>query len=113
MKPECIFMKTPSAILTAALVLFSFSNLVAADADNTSRNKVDKTGATKTPFDQSNESADIKLVASIRQLVVKDGNLSATAKNCKIITSGGRVSLRGPAAGKDKVENLLEVKAGK
>lgn len=100
-----------------------------SDADNTDRNKQDQSGKTKTPTDQSNDPADIKLVATIRKMVVGDKSLSATAKNCKIITAGGMVTLRGPvttaeekaaienhaamSAGKDKVDNQLEVKAAK
>lgn len=79
-------------------------------------------------MDQSNATEDLNLVATIRKMVIKDSTLSATAKNCKIITSGGRVTLRGPvnnaqekstieshataSAGKGKVDNQLEVKTG-
>lgn len=116
--------------ITLALVL----SCAAADeatkpADNTARNKQDQDGQTKTPTDQSNAPEDIKLVAKIRKMVVGDKSLTATAKNCKIITNGGRVTLRGPvataqekttieahaamSAGKEKVDNQLEVKAEK
>ncbi len=124
-------MKTPHLTLTAALFALTISFAVAEDkkADNTDRNKQDKSGQTKTPMDQSNKPEDIKLVAAIRKMVVDDKSLSATAKNCKIITAGGLVTLRGPvttaeekttieahammAAGKDKVDSQLEVKAAK
>ena len=59
--------------------------------------------------------------------MVQNKSLTMTAKNVKIITAGGHVTLRGPvktaeekkkiedlamaAAGKDKVTNELEVKA--
>ena len=58
---------------------------------------------------------------------MKDKSLTMTAKNVKIITAGGQVTLRGPvssaeekmkieklaktAAGEKKVDNQLEVKA--
>ena len=124
-------MNTPQLTLTAALLALTLSCAVAEDkkADNTDRNKQDKSGETKTPMDQSNKPEDIKLVAAIRKMVVYDKSLSATAKNCKIITAGGLVTLRGPvktaeekttieahammAAGKDKVDSQLEVKAAK
>lgn len=124
-------MKPKQFTFTAALLALTLSCALAeekkGDADNTDRNKQDQSGKTKTPMDQSNDPADIKLVATIRKMVVDDKSLSATAKNCKIITNGGRVTLRGPVntaeekatvethatmtAGKDKVENQLEVKA--
>jgi osmotically-inducible protein OsmY len=96
------------------------------DADNTGKNSRDKSGETKTPMDQSNAPEDLKLVKDIRQAVVKDRSLTTTAKNVKIITAGGRVTLRGPVdntqekekieqiavsvAGTSKVDNQLEVK---
>jgi len=61
--------------------------------------------------------------------VVKDSSLSAVAKNVKIVTANGTVTLRGPvetdaertkivelaqsAAGNAKIDNQLEVKASK
>jgi osmotically-inducible protein OsmY len=126
-------MKTKRLSFLTALFAATLSCAVAqekkeTDADNTDRNKKDQPGKSTTPFDQSNSAEDIKLVATIRQLVVKDDSLSATAKNCKIITSHGQVMLRGPvnntqekstieahatkAAGEGKVESQLEVKAG-
>lgn len=126
-------MKTKPLTITTAILalLLSCGNAEdkKPDADNTNRNKQDQDGKTKTPMDQSNAPEDIKLVAKIRKMVVDDKSLSATAKNCKIITNGGRVTLRGPvntaeekatiqahavmSAGKDKVENQIEVKASK
>ena len=126
-------MKTKYLTLTAAILSFTLSCATAEEkkpnADNTKRNKQDQAGKTKTPMDQSNAPEDIKLVATIRKMVVDDKSLSATAKNCKIITNGGRVTLRGPvntpeekatieahaamSTSKDKVENQLEVKASK
>lgn len=98
-----------------------------ANADNTDRNKQDRSGETKTAGDQSNSPEDLKITQSIRQAVVKDKSLTMTAKNVKIITAGGQVTLRGPvntaeekskieslakaAAGEAKVDNQLEVKA--
>lgn len=126
-------MKITSTNYAAALVALTIACATAEEkksaADNTDRNKQDQSGKTKTPMDQSNDPADIKLVATIRKMVVGDKSLSATAKNCKIITAGGMVTLRGPvntaeekttveahaamAAGKDKVDSQLEVKAAK
>jgi len=96
-------------------------------ADNSEKNKRDRAGETKTPVDQSNSPEDLKITQSIRQAVVKDKGLTMTAKNVKIITAGGVVTLRGPvnsaeektkieqlakaAAGEAKVDNQLEVKA--
>ena len=98
-------------------------------ADNTKKNQRDRFGETKTSGDQSNSSQDVKITAAIRRAVVRDHSLSMTAKNVKIITSNGMVTLRGPvntaeektkieqlaqsAAGNAKIDNKLEVKASK
>jgi hyperosmotically inducible periplasmic protein len=98
-------------------------------ADNTKKNQRDRSGETKTSGDQSNSSEDVKITAAIRRAVVGDHSLSMTAKNVKIITANGMVTLRGPvksdaekakivelaqsAAGNAKIDNQLEVKASK
>ena len=113
------------------LSLFTLSALAqdTPAADNTSKNQRDRSGETRTSGDQSNSSEDVKITAAIRSAVVKDDSLSATAKNVKIITADGTVTLRGPvkneaektkiaelaqsAAGNAKIDNQLEVKASK
>jgi len=66
------------------------------DADNSRVNKRDKNDASLTPMDQGGSEADRKMTQQIRQEVMKDKSLSFTAKNVKIITINGRVTLRGP-----------------
>jgi len=94
--------------------------------DNTAINARDRSGETQTSGDQSNSSADLKTTQAIRQALMKDGELSMTAKNIKIVTANGQVTLRGPvktaqekskidqlarsAASGAKIENQLEVK---
>jgi osmotically-inducible protein OsmY len=98
-------------------------------ADNTKRNSAEQNKSTDTAEEQSNSKDDLALTQKIRQEVVKDGSLSMNAKNIKIIVRDGKVMLRGPVdsqqekdaiaakageiAGKDKVDNQLEVKAEK
>ena len=100
-----------------------------AEPDNTATNQRDHSGETRTSGDQSNSSANFKTTQAIRQALMKDGGLSMTAKNIKIITASGQVTLRGPvktaeekaridqlvksAAGGAKIDNQLEVKGSK
>jgi len=65
------------------------------NADNTRTNDRDRHGAV-TPMDQGGSEAERKITAMIRKAVVADKSLSFTAKNVKIITIGGKVTLRGP-----------------
>jgi len=127
------YLPAKSLLSLAAIAALSVTALAADDAkagaDNSKKNERDRGGQTKTAGDQSNSPEDLKVTQSIRQAVVKDSALSLTAKNVKIITAGGVVTLRGPvnsteekakiehvakaSAGSMKVDNQLEVKAAK
>ena len=79
--------------------------------DNTAVNERDRSGETQTSGDQSNSSADLKITQTIRQALMKDSELSTTAKNVKIITNNGQVTLRGPvktAQEKAKIDQLAK-----
>ena len=83
--------------------------------DNTAINERDRSSETKTSGDQSNSSADLKTTQAIRQALMKDGELSTTAKNIKVITANGHVTLRGPvktAQEKSKIDQLAKSAAG-
>jgi hyperosmotically inducible periplasmic protein len=78
-----------------------------------------------TPLDQSSSESDRNMTRLIRQAVGADRSLSFSAKNVKIITLDGKVTLRGAVktdderirvaaaarkvAGDAQVENFLEV----
>jgi len=65
--------------------------------DNTARNARDLDDATLTAGDQGKSLADRELTQKIRKALVIDANgYSLTAKNIKIITLEGKVTLRGP-----------------
>ena len=90
--------------------------------DNTRRNREQAT----TAENQSEAPSDRELTRRIRSALVDDGRLSSAAKNVKVITANGRVTLRGPVnthqekqsvgaiaeklAGKNNVANELEPK---
>lgn len=96
-----------------------------ADRDNSRANQRDRSGKSLTPIDQGGNEADRKITQQIRQAIVGDESLSFNAKNIKIITTRGKVTLRGPVksdtersaidaiakqiAGATNVENLVEV----
>jgi hyperosmotically inducible periplasmic protein len=101
-------------------------NPVARAPDNTATNKRDSDGKTLTPMDQKENATDLKITQQIRQAVMANDSLSFTAKNAKIITINGNVTLRGPVNSTDEraaieaaarrvpgilsVDNQLEVK---
>ena len=102
----------------ACLSAFSLAALAGnekAKPDNTATSERDRSGGTKTSGDQSNSSADSKTTQAIRQALMKDGELSMTAKNIKVITANGHVTLRGPvktAREKAKIDQLAKSSAG-
>ena len=65
-------------------------------ADNSVQNERDRNHSTLTPMDQSNKPEDLDLSRRIRSALVKDHSLSTEAKNIKIITADGAITLRGP-----------------
>jgi hyperosmotically inducible periplasmic protein len=66
------------------------------DADNSRVNQRDRSSDALTPMDQGTSEADRHTTQQIRQAVMRDKTLSFTAKNVKIITINGKVTLRGP-----------------
>jgi hyperosmotically inducible periplasmic protein len=96
------------------------------DADNTARNARDRDDRTLTPVNQGNSQADIDTTAQIRKDIIATKDLSIDARNVKVITLDGHVTLRGPVntaeekrvigeiaeriAPSGKVNNQLEVK---
>lgn len=66
------------------------------DADNSRVNTRDRSSAALTPMDQGGSESDRKITQQIRQALMKNKSLSFTAKNVKIITINGKVTLRGP-----------------
>ena len=99
------------------------------EADNTGKNVRDRAPDALTPGDQGSSKEDVEITRNIRKAVMDKGELSITAQNIKIITSNGKVTLRGPVnsaeeqqaigtiaqgvAGVTSVDNQLEVKTNK
>jgi len=95
------------------------------DADNTAKNVRDRDDRTATPMDQGGSEGDRTITAEIRKQITDNDALSMNAKNVKVITQDGVVTLRGPvksteekttvagiarkAAGVKRVDDQLEV----
>ena len=105
-------------LVLACLSTVSVAAMAADDKtkpDNTAINERDRSRETQTSGDQSNSSADLKTTQAIRQALMKDSELSTTAKNIKIITNNAQVTLRGPvrnAQEKAKIDQLARSAAG-
>ena len=127
-------MRTSALAFSASLLAVTF--LVSAGpcfaqgdvkpvTDNTALNQRDRGQRTLTPIDQPNNPADLNITREIRRSVVSDQQLSTNARNIKIITIDGAVTLRGTVnseqekadiqakaarlAGIDRVNDQLEI----
>jgi osmotically-inducible protein OsmY len=96
------------------------------EADNSKMNMRDRADSAVTPMTQSNDPADIKLLAAVRRAIVDDKSLSTKAHNVKVMVANGVVTLRGPVdnakekvkvaalvadvSGVSRVDNQLDVK---
>lgn len=81
-----------------------------AKPDNTAVNERDRDTSRPTPVNQSESAEDIRITAEIRKAVLSISGLSVNGQNVKIITAGGRVTLRGPVAS-DSERTAIEDKA--
>lgn len=83
-------------------------------ADNAKKNKEESKGVTA---DQQKENkSDRETTRQIRRAVVKDKSLSIRAHNVKIVTTGGKVTLKGPVkteTEKTTIEKIAEGIVGK
>lgn len=112
------FLALVALALVAALGLWRVATpqaCAAADADSTERNVRDRGGNTPTPMDQGGSKADIAITQEIRKAVVAKDDFSTNAKNVKIITVDGVVTLRGPVKTsneKTTIANIAQQTAG-
>ena len=79
------------------------------DADDSGRNVRDRNGDTRTPTDQGGSTSDRTITQDIRRAVVGDDALSVNAKNVKIITIDGVVTLRGPVKSPDEKTKIAGI----
>lgn len=95
-----------------------------AEPDDTGRNVRDRDDATLTPLDQGTSEADVERTRQIRSAITSNDAMSMQARNVKVITREGVVTLRGPVAtaeesaaietiarqsGATRVDNQLEI----
>ena len=112
-------MKTILVLLFSTLLVVACSknrsdnkqvSQTAVEPDNSGRNVRDRDDQNKTTGYQSENEADRTITQNIRRAVTADDSLSTNAKNVKIITNNGTVTLRGPVKSeKEKAE--IEAKA--
>jgi len=104
-------MKVKGRLISVALactLIFSLSLFARQAPDNTKNNQRDRTQPTADQ--QKGTETDIKNTREIRRAITQDKNLSTYAKNIKIVTQNGNVTLRGPVRSEED-KKAIEAKA--
>lgn len=82
----------------------------AIELDNSGRTVDDRNEGRKTAEDQSENETDRAITRKLRDALIAEETLSINAKNVKIITEDGMVTLRGPVKNEQE-KNAVEAKA--
>jgi hyperosmotically inducible protein len=99
----CAFALTPSIFAQAPTGQ-------SVPADNTKTNQRDRNTGTPTADQQKGSRSDAEITSEIRRSITGDKSLSTYAKNVKVITKGGNVTLRGPVRSEEE-RKAIETKA--
>ncbi len=75
-------------------------------ADNTKTNQRDMANGSPTADQQTMSASDVAITKKIRMAIHKDSALSIYAHNVKIITQGGKVTLKGPVRSEDEKSKI-------
>lgn len=103
-------------VVVFAIVNVGICGYAAQDAANSEKNKVQIQNNELDARDQGSSPGDVAVTRKIRQDVVAEKSFSSSAKNVKIITRSGHVTLKGPvksATEKDSIEAIALKVAGK
>lgn len=94
------------ALFTA--VLLSSMSFAETNNDNTETNKRDASAAELTADQQKANGNDMEITRLIREDLMKKSDLSTYARNVKIITMNGKVTVKGPVRSKNEVNSILK-----
>jgi sporulation protein YlmC with PRC-barrel domain len=97
------------AIYRAFRVEPYFTTNAVTDADAVANTIPRRDNSNLTPLDQGNSKADLDTTAQIRQEIMAGKNMSMNAKNVKVITIAGHVTLRGPVNTADEKRLIGEI----
>jgi len=78
--------------------------------DNTKVNKGDGDQGRPTADQQKNNRSDTEITRDVRHAITSDKALSTYAKNVKVVTQNGNVTLRGPVHSEEE-KSAIEAKA--
>lgn len=80
--------------------------------DNTKVNQRDRAAGEATADQQKNNHSDLELTKSVRRSIMDDKALSTYAHNVKVISQGGKVTLKGPVKSAEEKSAIVSKAAG-
>jgi osmotically-inducible protein OsmY len=101
--------------LQIGIIALFAATLGFSQADNTKMNKRDGTGKEMTAERQMENKSDLEITRKIRKSLIDDKSLSTYAKNVKVISRNGKVTLKGPVNSEEeklKIDGLAKAAAG-
>lgn len=98
--------------VTTAILILSVGSQATMNSDNTKINKRDQQSNEFTADDQGASKQDTEITREIRRAFMKEKSLSTYAKNIKIITKSGEVTLKGPVRSIDEQKILVRKAQG-
>lgn len=107
--------KNKKFIVFLTMMFLNGSLLAVTASDNSKVNEQIEANKELNSQDQGSSEEDIRLTQKIRQDVIKQDVFSTEAKNIKIITIGGKVTLKGPVKSmdeKNRIQNIAVKRAG-
>lgn len=110
MKSIIVFLFSMALIIGCSKNQSEDKQVAQTEPDNSGRNVRDRNDQSKTSGDLSENETDRTITQNIRQAVTGDDSLSTNAKNVKIVTNDGIVTLRGPVKS-EKEKAQIESKA--
>jgi hyperosmotically inducible periplasmic protein len=75
-------------------------------ADNTKTNQRDRDSSSPTADQQKMDPTDREITKKIRSAIHQDKSLSVYAHNIKVITQGGKVTLKGPVRSEEEKTSI-------
>lgn len=98
---------------TVMAKLRDYSDTIRSDSDTISKSDANAIAnpedVTPTAMDQGTSDSDIKITKDIRSAIVKQDGLSFNAKNVKIITKGGHVTLAGLVDSSEELHAIVKI----
>ncbi|MBC7419695.1 MAG: BON domain-containing protein [Bdellovibrio sp.] len=100
-------MKSIFLILTITMLSLNSADASETKADNSAVNDRDKYLHEYTADQQGMNKEDTTITRKIRREITKDNRMSFYAKNIKVITMNGQVTLKGPVRSAEEAKVIM------